>query len=156
GLTAVSLTCALWWSYFPYIRPELEEALVRRTGADRASTARDVFSLSHFPMLCGVIGVAAALEVAIGHPHDSMAIGARASLAAGLVLFLAGTAIAEWRATGKPRTVRLLLVGLTAVLVLVIAAVPSYVSLLIGLAGTVVVVVLEHRAHRHRTRPAAA
>ena len=146
GFLAVALTCALWWSYFPYVRPRLEEALERLTGAERSEAARDVFSLAHFPMLCGIVGVAAALEEAIAHPHEALSIGPRAAFGGGLVLFLGGTALAKWLATGHVSLVRIVVVVVTAVAVIAPPAIPSYATLFVGLVGALAVVFIEHRA----------
>ncbi len=146
GFLAVALTCALWWSYFPYVRPALEEALHGLDGADRAQAARDTFSLAHFPMLCGIIGIAATLEEAIAHSHDPLAVGARAALAGGLVLFIGGTAVAKWRALRDMSLMRVLFVTATAIVVLLVSGVPAWVTLAIGVAGTLLTVAVEHRA----------
>jgi low temperature requirement protein LtrA len=158
GFLAVTLTCALWWSYFPYIKPALEEAMHGVKGSERAQMARDTFSLAHFPMLCGIIGIAAALEVAIAHSHEALATGPRAALAVGLLLFLGGTAVARWRALRHTSLVRIGVVLVMTATVLLLAGVPSYVSLAVGLAGTMVVVFLEHQEIRisHGAQPEPA
>ncbi len=146
SVLAVGTTCGLWWSYFPQVKPALEEALERRGNAGQSAFARDVFSIAHFPMLCGVIGIAAAVEEAVAHADHPLPIEGRAALAAGLALFLAGTAIAKWRATCLMPWVRIGVVALTAGAVLAVAEVPPWVSLSIGLLGITVVVVAEHSA----------
>ena len=145
GFMAVALTCALWWSYFPYIRPVLEEALHALSGAERAGAARDVFSLAHFPMLFGIVGIAATLEEAIAHSHDPLAVGSRAAFAGGLILFLGGTALAKWRAVRHRSLTRVVAVIVTAIVVVVVSGSPAWVTLAIGLVGTLLVVGIEHR-----------
>ena len=71
--------------------------------------ARDVFSVLHFPMLCGVIAMAAATEEALAHPDEALATSGRVFLAAGATLFVCGTAAATWRATGRTHLWRWLL-----------------------------------------------
>ncbi len=90
AVMAVALTCALWWSYFPQVKPALEHALEGRRHAAQSSMARDVFSLLHFPMMCGVIVYAVAIEEAITHPSEPMSLSLRLALAAGLLLFVGG------------------------------------------------------------------
>lgn len=82
--------------------------------------ARDVFSVIHFPLLCGVIAFAVAAEQALAHPGAPLPLSVRGALAAGGVLFVGGAAAALWRATGKPHPSRwvLALAGAAAVLLL--------------------------------------
>lgn len=147
GGLAVALVCALWWSYFPYTKPALEKALEEPTGPKQSALARDVFSLAHFPMLCGIIGIAAAIEAAIAHPDASMEIGGRAALAGGLALFIGGAAIAKWRALGIIPVVRVGLVALTVVLILALSVIPSFATLTVALCGTALITIVEHRQH---------
>src|SRR5262245_16330800 len=57
----------------------------------------------HFPMLCGVIAMAAATEAALAHPELPLATDLRIALGGGASLFICGTATANWRATGRAR-----------------------------------------------------
>jgi low temperature requirement protein LtrA len=109
GALTVAVTCGLWWSYFRGARGCLEDAMHARQGAARSCLARDIFSVVHFPMLCGVIGMAAATELALAHPGESLALGARTALGAGAVLFVSGTGAAIWRCTGRAPVARFLL-----------------------------------------------
>lgn len=144
SVLAVGTTCGLWWSYFPQVKPALERAMEQQREGQSAF-ARDVFSLAHFPMLCGVIGIAAAVEEAVAHADHALPIEGRAALAAGLALFLAGTAVARWRATCRVPWVRLVVVTVMAGGI-VAAAVPPWTSLAIGLLAITIVVVTEQSA----------
>jgi low temperature requirement protein LtrA len=145
GALAVAITCALWWSYFPVAKPELERSLVNATDDARAPMARDAFSFAHFPMLCGVIAYAVAIEGAIGHPADALATPQRISLAAGLLLFVGGLAVALGRASCTVRTSRVVVAVVTAAAVYFFADVPAAVSLGIAFAGVATVALLEER-----------
>jgi low temperature requirement protein LtrA len=159
GLTGATLTgdlvavaflgvltaCALWWTYFPIAKPELEHALAATPAAQRGALARDAFSLAHFPMLCGIVAYAVALEEAIGHPGDPLPAEGRLALALGLLLFVGGTALAMWRATcGRPVT-RVGIIAVTTVALYVVGEQPAYVSLALGLAGVGLVAFLDER-----------
>lgn len=144
GVLAVAVTCALWWSYFPYVHPALERALAARRGAARSSLARDAYSLAYFPMLCGIIGFAVAVEAAVSHPEIPLALGLRSALAVGMVLFLGGSALAIWRATGRILVVRTALAILAGGGV-VLAEVSPPISLGIVLAMLAAVLAREHR-----------
>ncbi len=65
---AVLLTCLLWWSYFAWTQEHIEEALLKEAGAVRARLGRDIYSFLHFPLVCGIIGIAIGFEKILGHP----------------------------------------------------------------------------------------
>lgn len=144
GLAAVAATCLFWWSYFPQAKPTLDQALETARGHHRSEMARDVFSLFHFPMLCGVIAYAVAIEEAIVHPDDPLSLAARWALAVGLVLFLGGIGLAVRRATSTLPLVRIVLAVIMAGAVVLVADVSPLISLLIVVAGTLVIVTVEH------------
>ena len=153
AVLAVAVTCGLWWTYFRGVRLTFEHALASREGHARSGMARDVFSVLHFPMLCGVIAMAAATEEALGHPNEALSLGGRIFLAAGATLFVCGTAAATWRATGKGRPWRWVLAPVTAVAVALLAAAP-WVAMALLLAMLVTVSILEHSPRAHT--PAAS
>ena len=142
GILAVALTGALWWSYFSEGRSTLEHALASRQGNARSSMARDVFSVLHFPMLCGVIAIAAATEAALAHPETPLAIDMRIALGAGAVLFVCGTAAAIWRATGRTLPWRWLIMPIVAGVLIAVVTIP-WVALLILVATLVAIDVIE-------------
>jgi len=145
GLLAVSITCALWWSYFPVAKPALERALSNASGAKQATMARDAFSFAHFPMLCGVIAYAVAIEAAVAHPSDPLGTEARVALALGLLLFMGGLAVAYWRASCQIKTSRIVVSAVTALAVYLLADVTAVVSLGVAFAGVAIVAFFEER-----------
>jgi low temperature requirement protein LtrA len=144
GVLAVAVTCGLWWSYFGHARQALEHALARREGNARSCVARDAFSVIHFPMLCGVIGMAAATEEALAHSDRALLLNLRVALGGGALLFVCGTAAATWRATGRILPWRWGLALIATAGVFVFGAVP-WVAMAILLAMLVAVAVIEHR-----------
>ncbi|MEX2282770.1 MAG: low temperature requirement protein A [Gemmatimonadota bacterium] len=148
AVLAVALSCALWWTYFTRIKPQLDHALESCTGSVQSSMARDVFSLVHFPMLCGVIAYAAAIENAVAHPTDPFSGSVRLVLAIGLALFVEGLALATWRASGRVLLPRIVLGALTALAVVGAGGVPPAVSLALGLVGVTAVAFWEHRSEQ--------
>jgi low temperature requirement protein LtrA len=149
AILAVAVTCGLWWTYFRSVRTTFEDALVSRAGYARSCMARDVFSVLHFPMLCGVIAMAAATEEALAHPDEPLDASGRVFLAAGAVLFVCGTAAATWRATGGIRPWRWLLAPAAGMAVALLDAVP-WTAMAILLAMLIVVSLLERSAReRH-------
>lgn len=97
GSLAVLVTCLLWWSYFSWIKEHLEEHLSRKSGQEQASLARDSFSILHFPLICGIIGVAVGFERIMGHPHELLSVPVAIALSGGYLFFVGFTAISVWR-----------------------------------------------------------
>ena len=157
GFLAVAITCGLWWTYFPVAKPELQHALASADEGGQAMLARDAYSLGHFPMLCGVIAYAIAIEESVAHPSDPLTTEARLALAMGLFFFVGGLAFALWRAHCRMKYGRLIVTVVTAAAVYLVVDVAAVVSLGIAFAGVVVVAVLEEwTAERLRADPAAA
>lgn len=146
AILAVAITCGLWWSYFPRAKPALDLALETSQGAEQSQMARDVFSLLHFPMLCGVIAYAFAVEEILGHPGEALLIDGRIALAIGLVLFVGGMAAAIRRATGYLLTVRIVLILGTALAIIAISGVSGLLTLVISFVGILAIIVVEQRA----------
>jgi low temperature requirement protein LtrA len=144
GVLAVAVTCGLWWSYFRRTRLELEHALRQSAGNTRSRLARDVFSVMHFPMLCGVIALAAGTEEALAHPDELLAVSVRVALGAGAMLFVCGTGLAIWRATGRTMVWRGVLAPVGAAVVLGVGTVP-WVAMTTLLGMLVAMSVIEHR-----------
>jgi low temperature requirement protein LtrA len=145
SILGVLTSCALWWTYFPIVKSELEHALAAVAPAKQGSTARDVYSLAHFPMLCGIVSYAVALEEAIAHPGEPLATSGRTALALGLLLFVGGTALAMWRATcGRP-VARVAIIVVTATALLLLESEPAFASLSVALAGVALIAVLDER-----------
>jgi low temperature requirement protein LtrA len=144
GGLAVAVTCGLWWSYFRRARLEFEHAMRSREGNARSCLARDVFSVMHFPMLCGVIVLAAGTEEALAHPDELLAVSVRVALGAGAVLFVCGTGLAIWRATGRVLVWRAVLAPMSAAVVLGAGTIP-WVAMATLLAMLVAIAAVEHR-----------
>ncbi len=147
---AIAITCVFWWTYFTRAKPALDQALESCRGSTQSTMARDAFSLAHFPVLCGVIAYAAALEQAIAHPNDAFSLAARLALAAGVLLFVGGMALPIWRSSRQLRWPRVWLSALAASLLIVFSDSPPTLALAIALIGVTAVAVWEHR-----TLPAA-
>jgi low temperature requirement protein LtrA len=144
AVLAVAVTSALWWGYFRHARPAFEHALAAHQGSDRSKMARDVFSVMHFPMLCGIIGMAAATEQALAHPDAPLAADVRAALGVGALLFIGGTALAMWRASGRLPLWRVLL-SFTAAIAVYVAGFQPNVAMAILLVLLAAIAVIEHR-----------
>ena len=142
---AVAITGGLWWTYYPHAHPRLERGLAKAQSTARSNVARDAFSLSHFPMILGIVAYAVAIEFVVAHPGEAMHTPDRAALAAGILLFVGGTGMSLRRATGLWDAPRLLLTLLTAALVFFLDG-SAMLSLMVALTGVIAVAITQHKA----------
>ena len=143
SVLSVALTCAIWWSYFASAQPLLGASLAKLDDASRTLLARDAFSILHFPMLCGVILYAVAIEELVAHPNQPLVFEGRLALSLGVSLFVIGMSGAVWRAAGVLTLPRMLLVGGACAVALIASSVSPIVTLAIVFAGVVATVVQE-------------
>ncbi len=142
SMLAVATTCALWWSYFVRTKPLIDAKLEAVSGVEQSSTARDAYTLLHFPMMCGIVAYAIAIEEAIAHPLEPLPLTGRLALALGLWLFVGGMGLAVLRATARVLWLRLGLITVAAVLIVALPSAPL-VTLSVALATLLAIVVLE-------------
>lgn len=143
SLLSIGITCCLWWLYFFKTKDRLEHEMARRDGAERSTMARDVFSLIHFPLLCGLIIYAFAIEEAMLHPLGEMSEAARVALACGVLVYAGALTFAVWRASGKMRfsiTTGCLLV---AALIYLTTGISTIATMTIAFGGLAVICVIE-------------
>ncbi len=143
ALLAVAITCGLWWTYFTKTKPLLDHALEAQSGGVQSAMARDVFSLLHFPMLCGVIAYAVVIEEAIVHPIEPMHLVTRLALAVGLALFVGGMNSAMWRAKRQILLPRLFILAIMLILIVAVTHTAPFVTLAIAFGGIVLIAVVE-------------
>lgn len=99
-VAAVALVCLLWWTYFGWFKDELEHELAKRLERRDAQFARDAYSLLHFPLVIGIIGIALGLEAMIAHPETVVEGRVFAAFIVGIVLFVAST-VPMWVRAGR-------------------------------------------------------
>ena len=145
AVLALAITCGLWWSYFARAKTLLDEALESIRGSEQLKLAGDAFSLSHFPMLFGIIAYAYAIEETVARPGEVLILEGRLALAFGLVLFIGGMAFAIRRATGYLLIPRIILIGVTALAVIFLQNLPGLITLGIALIGILLVAIVEQR-----------
>ena len=151
AIGAVVVTCLLWWTYFGWLKDALEVQLERESSASEGILARDAFSLLHFPLIGGVIGVAVGFEEMVLDPDQHLETAGIVALGLGLVLFVGGGA-AAWARAGK----QLLLPRLGVLVLLVIAlflaadAQPPVVLTIVAVAIAAIAVIeqLQHPARQ--------
>lgn len=143
SLLSVGITSCLWWLYFYRIKEILEHEMAWRKGIHRSEMARDVFSLLHFPILCGLIIYAFAIEEAMLHPDEAMSFAARIALSLGILVYSSGIVLALWRATSKFYYIRFVMSVLTAAGIAVLNDIQTIWAMGVAFTGLILLCVGE-------------
>lgn len=136
---ALVVACVLWWSYFGWLKDALEHASEAADPRTIGRLARDAYSLAHVPLIGGVIGFAAAVELIVAHPNEPAPPEVLAALAVGIVLFVGSSALAYWRL--RHRILRLR-VGALIILVVAVAVTGTLAATPAWALGVVALVLL--------------
>jgi low temperature requirement protein LtrA len=146
GVLAVAGTCGLWWTYFGWAKSAIDRAVAEHADPARTILARDVYSVLHFPVVFGIVLYAVAIEEAVAHSDEPLSAGTGIALAAGITLFLGGTAAALWRAGHRALIARpVILASVLAGLWATRDAAATW-SLMIAICGVTAVAAVEQLA----------
>ena len=91
----------MWRAYFDKLQVILERRLHEADVASTGPLARDLYSLSHYPILVGIVFFAVALEEAFLHPVDPPTTFTRWMLAVSIALYFLSQTAAMHRAYGQ-------------------------------------------------------
>ena len=93
AVLGLSLAYYLWWAYFSSDNDRAEHALDAITEPLRkAMTAMRGWGYAHYPMVLGIIVLAAGVKKAVGHAFEPLAWPSAIALSLGTALFLLGHA----------------------------------------------------------------
>ena len=143
ALASLALIALLWWSYFDWFKDELEHGLAAVPATELGRLTRDAFSLTHYPLMMGIVFIAAAVEEIMLHPQDSAPRKVLLSLAGGLVLFLGSTVLAYGRTHRKLLTRRLVITVVAGLVVAMLPETVPWVALAIAAAGVLALIIAE-------------
>lgn len=149
GLLAVLVTCLLWWSYFSWINEYLEKHLSEKSGRKQATLARDAYSFTHFPLICGIIGIAVGFEKILAHPNYLLDNSVALALGTGYIFFVGFTALSVWLTSGLFLLPRVLLLILTTIGIILSINQPPFVALGIMAIGLTLLTLIEWKKCRH-------
>ncbi len=110
----IVVACLLWWTYFGWLKDSLEHRFAMASPDRLGPLARDAFSFSHFPLVCGIVGFAVAVEETVAHPEDPMPTAVLAALGIGISLFVLSSALSLRVLGGPVLRVRIALLALMA------------------------------------------
>ena len=143
GVAGFVVAAALWWTYFDTTAASSAAVLQRRDDQDEtadgaaADERHDLFVYGHLPLALGVVMAGVGIEDLVLHPVAALPSPGAWTLAAGLALFLAGSAmirggsLRSWRAIWPWPTI--------AVPVVLGAATIAHTSALLLVAGLALV-----------------
>ncbi len=81
----------LWWAYFGGDDERAEVALAAIADPHRrARAALAAYGFAHYPLLLGIVVLAAGVKKAIGHAFDHLQLAQALAVGAGVILFLGG------------------------------------------------------------------
>jgi low temperature requirement protein LtrA len=145
GLAGAGLAAAglLWWSYFGWLKDDLEEAFSTVAPSERGSAARDAYSLAHFPLVCGIVGFAVAADRMVLHRTDPVDARTLAALAIGTMLFMGATVLSYRRLRRRVLWPRLLITLVATVSLSVVEGAQPVWPLTIVAIGLAVVGLVE-------------
>ena len=149
GSLAVLVTCLLWWSYFAWISEHLEQYFEQKTDDEKVRVGRDTFSIIHFPLIAGIIGMAVGFEKILGHPDELLSMPVAIALGGGYLFYMGFTGAAVWRASGMILIPRTILVSLAVLGVLLSVGQAQYLSLLIVSISLTMISLVEWKKCRH-------
>lgn len=161
ALLGLTVSVALWWTYFDYVADVGREALGRNTGVDRIRLASDGYTYLHFPLVAGIIYLALGLKKVTeyvadtGHHDlsDPLAAPAMWALFGGAAVYLLAHAFFELRIGSRLRRSQLIAVLVLATAPLVLRSAPALAAL--GAVAVVVVGLVVMDVVRTRRNPDA-
>ncbi|HUV11297.1 MAG TPA: low temperature requirement protein A [Acidimicrobiia bacterium] len=142
---ALVVACLLWWTYFAWLKDDAEAGLAATPTGGLGPVARDAYSLGHFPLVCGIIGFAIAIEEIVHHPDAIPPGEVTAALGAGVTLYVAASAFALWRTTGVVLAPRLGILALTMAALAIVSSDEAVWQLGVVALGLFLIVLVEGR-----------
>jgi low temperature requirement protein LtrA len=90
AIVGLGIAYCLWWVYFGGDDTRAEEALSEVPIERRARVAMAAYGYAHYPILLGVVVLAAGVKKSIGHAFEPLHLPVALALGAGVALFLVG------------------------------------------------------------------
>jgi low temperature requirement protein LtrA len=130
AVLGVTLTAAMWWTYFDIVAIVAGRRLVdAEQGRVRNEMARDSYSYVHLLMVAGIVLVALGLKKTIGHFDEHLHAVPAFALLGGLAVYLLGHVAFRYRHIHTINRQRLFLAIVLLILVPVATEVPALVAL---------------------------
>jgi low temperature requirement protein LtrA len=90
AIVGLGIAYCLWWVYFGGDEERAEEALSAVPVERRARVAMAAYGYAHYPILLGIVVLAAGVKKSIGHAFEPLHLPVALALGGGVALFLLG------------------------------------------------------------------
>jgi low temperature requirement protein LtrA len=148
AVLGVSLTAAMWWTYFDIVALVSARRLASsEEGRERNEMARDSYSYLHLPMVAGIVLVALGLKTTIGHVDSHLHAVPAFALLGGLSFYLLGHVAFRYRHIHTINRRRLLLAIVLFLLVPVAVELPAVATVAIANVLIWVMIAYETRSY---------
>jgi low temperature requirement protein LtrA len=155
AVLALVVVTSFWLAYFDFFQIRGQQMLVDRTGIQRTTLARDVYTYLHLPMVAGIVLFAFAMRATLAHVGDKLHTIPAFALCCGPALYLFAYVALRWRVSRSFGRGRLVAAVACALLLPIAVAVPALVALALVAAVWVALHAYEiiwWREARSRTR----
>ena len=150
AVLGLTLSYYLWWVYFEGEDGGAERALSSVEPQRRPRVALNAYGYAHYPLLLGIVVLAAGVKKAIGHATDHLTVGQAVALGGGVALFLFGDVAYRWvLRIGRP-TYRLW--GVVGVLATIPLGLVMAVGQLIALIVVLLIMLVTEEVSRRRVQ----
>ena len=164
AVLGISLTAAMWWTYFDIVSIVNSRRLAEaEPGRVQNELARDAYSYIHLPMVAGIILVALGLKKTLGHTGDPLHGMPAFALCGGLAIYFLGHVALRLRQAGTLSRRRLAVAVILLALVPLANHIPALATLAIMNAIVWPLIAIETRSYgagrydvRHGASPAEA
>jgi low temperature requirement protein LtrA len=129
ALLGLLVAIGFWLAYFDFFTIQGRRLLDRRTGEERITFARDVYTYLHLPMVVGIILFAFGVKSTLKHLGDHLGAVEALALCGGPALYLFAYVALRFRVSRTVGGGRLLAMIGCALLIPVATAVPALVAL---------------------------
>jgi low temperature requirement protein LtrA len=129
ALLGVVVATSLWLSYFDFFSIRAQWMLADRSGEQRITFARDVYTYLHLPMVMGIVLFALAMKTTLAHVGDRLDTISAVGLCWGSALYLASFVALRLRVTRTLRGGRFAAAVACALLLPVALEVPALAAL---------------------------
>jgi low temperature requirement protein LtrA len=147
----------MWWSYFGWLKDALEHRLASARTEDLGRFTRDAYSVAHFPLICGIVGFAVAIEEIVAHPDEPAGPAVVAALGVGIALFVGAAALSWWRLSGQILLPRIaVLVAMAVALAIVAPLAPVWPLAAVAIALLAIIALESVRAVAPQLEPGLA
>jgi low temperature requirement protein LtrA len=155
AVLALIVVASFWLAYFDFFPIRGQQMLVDRSGIQRTTLARDIYTYLHLPMVAGIVLFAFAMRATLAHVGEKLDTIPAFALCFGPALYLCAYVALRWRVSRTFGRGRLVASVACALLWPIAVVVPALVAL--ALVATILVAlhtyeIIWWREARARTR----